>query len=359
MTRGISPDIYQDEWFGQLHRDQRYLWIGLISRMADDQGRFIKNPLVILRTIFLYDEDLTATNIQDWIDEFIASGKLIDYESEGKKIIQIANWWKYQSSASWMAASKLPPPNGWIDRVRVHGKKREIISLNWDKSGGFQNNKGNGLGSGLGRDKDSNEEDVKEEVKEKEKEEEEVEENQPPVPAPAASFPFSESQTQPAQTDKATSSLKENPALQNQSSCNGYTNYKEIYKSVTGMATVPPFIDSQVKQIINGLMAEKKITGMQTAEYLQPFFDTWCTRKTKENQPYSKTSIGWLEWALSGEIPHNGNGANANKQYVCKPECKICGGAVYLRDPNLPVGHPNFGKIFRCDNAVIEEKTYA
>ena len=33
----------------------------------------------------------------------------------------------------------------------------------------------------------------------------------------------------------------------------------------------------------------------------------------------------------------------------CKPDCAICGGTGWLR-PNLPVGHPEFGKLIMCPN---------
>ncbi len=36
----------------------------------------------------------------------------------------------------------------------------------------------------------------------------------------------------------------------------------------------------------------------------------------------------------------------------CEPDCSICGGSGWLR-PNLPVGHPEFGKLLMCPNGTL------
>jgi hypothetical protein len=58
-----------------------------------------------------------------------------DSNGNGRRLIQIINWWKYQVSAHWAARSQFPAPEKWIDRVRTH-QGTQIVTLNWDKQGG-------------------------------------------------------------------------------------------------------------------------------------------------------------------------------------------------------------------------------
>jgi hypothetical protein len=139
----ISPEIFLDEWFGCLDPIQRLLWIGLLTSCADDQGRFINNPVLIRVRIFPYDPAITKEQIQGHLDYFKESHKIISlqFSQNGatKECMQIANWWKYQKHTHWAAPSELPAPAGWTDRVRSHlpGHGTKPVAQNWDQPGGF------------------------------------------------------------------------------------------------------------------------------------------------------------------------------------------------------------------------------
>ncbi len=134
--RMIDSYIFEDEFFLELNITERLLWIGLIVRMADDQGRFMDNPALIRSFVFPID-DIDVTDIAGYLDNFEEAGKIVRYEAGGKKLIQIVNWWKYQNP-QWPAPSKYPAPEGWIDRVKHHSTNNKIIVMNWDSEGGFQ-----------------------------------------------------------------------------------------------------------------------------------------------------------------------------------------------------------------------------
>lgn len=170
MSRAVSPDIWRDDWFGQLDHTHRLMWIGLVTCCADDQGRIINNALLVRADLFPYDENITDVIVRQALESFAAAGKLWAYNANGKSILQIVNWWKYQSSAAWMAASRLPAPEGWVDRCRYHGQQKKIIESNWDKTGGFVELP-SALLSALGRAR----EEVKDEVKVKDDGDDEVE----------------------------------------------------------------------------------------------------------------------------------------------------------------------------------------
>ncbi len=138
--RHIAPEIWSDEFFGRLPAEHRLLWIGMLASLADDQGRMLDNPTLMAGTIFPYDPHVRDDIIESGLVLLARHKKIIRYvaggNGSGRKLIQIANWWKYQRSAHWAARSSYPAPEKWIDRVRTHDGQ-EVIKANWDHPGGL------------------------------------------------------------------------------------------------------------------------------------------------------------------------------------------------------------------------------
>lgn len=138
--RNISPDTFTDEIVA---RDCKTLivWIGLITAIADDQGRLIDNPALIRAMLLPYDESTTTSAIEKVLQFFSDKHKITRYvagsNGSGRKLIQINSWWKYQRSSQWAAASSYPAPEKWIDRVRMHVPGGQIQTINWDTDGGY------------------------------------------------------------------------------------------------------------------------------------------------------------------------------------------------------------------------------
>lgn len=128
--RIITSGIWQDDFFGSLNMMQRLLWIGLFSKMADDQGRMIDNPQVISSFVFSYD-GIPAKEIDAALNVFTEAGKILRYVDGTKKYIQIINWWDHQQG-QWAMPSKHPAPLEWQDRVRSY-IKGVYHELNWPK----------------------------------------------------------------------------------------------------------------------------------------------------------------------------------------------------------------------------------
>jgi len=138
MSKGrmISSEIWEDDYFIELSLLERMIWIGLLTCSADDQGRMQDNSRLIHSQLFPVD-DLDDNLIENALEKFSNSGKIIRYISDGRRIIQIKNWWKYQAPR-WAGKSKYKPPKGWIDRERYHGIGNVVLELNWKEPGGFQ-----------------------------------------------------------------------------------------------------------------------------------------------------------------------------------------------------------------------------
>ena len=74
----------------------------------------------------------------------------------------------------------------------------------------------------------------------------------------------------------------------------------QIYQKVSGRFPGQRDYATVIKTI--HYLREKQGEGI--VDYLTPYWTAWSTRKTKENKPYSPSSLVWLcEWAMQSEIP--------------------------------------------------------
>ncbi len=133
--RFVKSEIFMDETFIELEDMTRLVWLGLIIVVADDQGRFQDNPLLIKAQLFPADMKSTES-MSESIDSLIKNGMLFRYTSNKKKLLQIVNWWKHQDP-QWAVESCYPAPENWTDRVKYNGKGRVMIMKNWNETGGF------------------------------------------------------------------------------------------------------------------------------------------------------------------------------------------------------------------------------
>ncbi len=179
-----------------------------------------------MKSMLFPADDLPAAEVLAMLEAFARAGKVHAYEKDGVRYGQIVNWWKYQIGSEWMAPSRHPAPEGWLDRYRVHAKGGKGIietSPDWSdkqkcgfvaleatpaESSGrplpeppmadLGSGLGTGLGTGLGKPPDSllpgglpsREVKVKEEVKDKEEGKVEDETEPPSGAAVPAENPF-------------------------------------------------------------------------------------------------------------------------------------------------------------------------
>lgn len=136
--RMINGDTWEDEFFTSLSIFARLLWMGIITKLADDQGRLRDNAALIRSNIFPLD-DMPLNDIEEAIKLFSTDGRIVRYKKDGKKLIQIVNWWKHQKPR-WASASNYPAPDDWTDRYRYHGPENVIIENNWKSIGGYIDN---------------------------------------------------------------------------------------------------------------------------------------------------------------------------------------------------------------------------
>jgi hypothetical protein len=103
--------------------------------VADDQGRLFGLPANVRSEIWPLD-DIPLAEVEEDLNKLAELEMILLYEANGKEIIQIINWWRYQQK-QWAGPSDYPPPPNWVDRTRYHGAEHKIIQENWDQPGGF------------------------------------------------------------------------------------------------------------------------------------------------------------------------------------------------------------------------------
>jgi hypothetical protein len=92
--RTIKPEMWADEKVGQLSRDARLLFVGLIT-MADDRGRLRGMPAGILGHVFPYDVD-ALRKLDGWLRELTASGLAVTYEHGGITYFYLPGFTRHQ-----------------------------------------------------------------------------------------------------------------------------------------------------------------------------------------------------------------------------------------------------------------------
>ena len=108
--RMVDPDFWLDEKLGTVTRDERLLFMGLISN-ADDEGRGRANCKLLKSTVFPYDEDLSGENIRTMLLNLAGLKIVTLYEADNQEFYFLPNFLKHQA-LNRPTKSKLPaPPN--------------------------------------------------------------------------------------------------------------------------------------------------------------------------------------------------------------------------------------------------------
>lgn len=90
-----------------------------------------------------------------------------------------------------------------------------------------------------------------------------------------------------------------------------YSEALSVFTAVTGLMA---FNSRSIDHDIERIGAIVKAHGVKGAiDYLRPFYQAWCKRRSpKTGKYYNRTTTGWLDWAIGGEIPaepgSNGSG---------------------------------------------------
>ena len=249
--------------FNELPDDfSRLCWL-LLPLILDSEGRGIYNMPWLRSKLFPIRDDVKLDQLERTFEVFVDRKMIIVYEVDGRLYFYIPSWKTYQSGTQKEAASVLPAPP-------------ELLRSN------------SGVEAERGRVAES-------------------------ASASASAF---ESESE--------SELEEDPELEGitQFTLDERIEERElvtIYMNVTGNMGLPVKLADR-KALIESLRDIHANKNSHTTEYLRPFFKAWCDRK------YSKTNIGWLDWAMAGEVKDKKDSPAKEKSATARRLEKLRGG---------------------------------
>lgn len=107
-ARPLSTAFWTDDKVAHLSRDARLTLAGLITKCADDEGRFVATVAAISGDLFPYD-DLPPTRVKKWLGEIEAEGMVLIYRVNGGTYGWLPKWHAWQKPPH-PTPSTLPAP---------------------------------------------------------------------------------------------------------------------------------------------------------------------------------------------------------------------------------------------------------
>lgn len=93
--RSVHPDICSSESMSLLPAEVERTYVRLWTHM-DDQGRCVDNVKLIKAAIYPLHDEMTLDVVNEHLDRLVAGRHLIDYEADGRALLQVREWTKYQ-----------------------------------------------------------------------------------------------------------------------------------------------------------------------------------------------------------------------------------------------------------------------
>ena len=151
--RTIKPQFWQDEKIAKLSRDARLTFLGLISALADDEGRLRVDPRLVRGAIYPYDDALRTKAVEKHLDQIEAQGLIVRYTVQGESYAFVRNWVRHQRIDK-PQPSRLPEPpaSNSQNGLRTFNESSENVQRAFSTEGeGEGDGRGNGKGSRNGR----------------------------------------------------------------------------------------------------------------------------------------------------------------------------------------------------------------
>lgn len=125
--RMIDPGFWTDEKLGTCTRDERLLFMGLISN-ADDEGRLQGHTALLKSIIFPYDLDINPTDVETWLTTLAGKKMITRYQVDGQAYISINKFDKYQI-INKPTPSRLPAPTVEVDGILPEDYRSTTVVL--------------------------------------------------------------------------------------------------------------------------------------------------------------------------------------------------------------------------------------
>jgi hypothetical protein len=108
LSRPLKTAFWEDDKVCRLSRDARLTLAGLITKVADDEGRFVATPGAVSGALFPHD-NLPPARVGKWLTEIESEGVISVYRVNGGTYGCLNGWAKHQKPPH-PSPSTLPAP---------------------------------------------------------------------------------------------------------------------------------------------------------------------------------------------------------------------------------------------------------
>lgn len=116
-SRLIYNSISTSERVASLEAKGALLYTWLITH-CDVQGRMPGKPIVVKQQVAPFIDEITGDDISDALHRMQEQKLIILYrDDKGRSLIQVTDWWDWQTGLKYKSASHYQAPEGWEDIV--------------------------------------------------------------------------------------------------------------------------------------------------------------------------------------------------------------------------------------------------
>ena len=116
-SRLIYNSISTSERVASLGVKGSLLYTWLITH-CDGQGRAPGKPKVVKQQVVPFIDDIAVEDVEQALELMEEKRLVIQYEDKkGRALIQVVDWWEWQTGLKYKAASHYDAPEDWEDSV--------------------------------------------------------------------------------------------------------------------------------------------------------------------------------------------------------------------------------------------------
>lgn len=116
-SRLVYSSISSSERVGALGAKGALLYTWIIPH-CDSQGRMLGSPRVVGQQVVPFIRGISLEEIEESLKQMEAQKLIIWYkDGKGRQLIQIADWWEWQTGLKYKSPSHYEPPKDWPDRI--------------------------------------------------------------------------------------------------------------------------------------------------------------------------------------------------------------------------------------------------
>ncbi len=100
-----------------------YTWL---LAHADDQGRYAGSAKKVKAEVVPLVEEISVEDVESALAAMEDTELIIRYTDGKNQLVQITDWWEFQSGLRIRYESRYPAPEGWNDRIKSPPERNDM-----------------------------------------------------------------------------------------------------------------------------------------------------------------------------------------------------------------------------------------